>query len=130
MTQPQTSSPAVSADREPLAIATCSVLLDRLTHLVHEENALLGEPKTAFHGQHTERKTQLLRDLIVAERGCRSPIAARALSQRATALRLALSRNQTLLAVHIQAVKDVSGIIVDAIRQADSDGTYSRCGRG
>lgn len=118
-----------TVEREQLAIATCGMLLYRLTRLVQEENALLSQPKTAFCGQLTERKTQLLRDLIVAERGCKSPWAAQVLSQPAAALREELARNQRLLGVHIKAVKDVSGIIVDAIRQADSDGTYSRYGR-
>jgi hypothetical protein len=38
----------------------------------------------------------------------------------------ALRRNQRLLKVHIDAVREVSSIIVDSIRQAESDGTYSR----
>lgn len=120
---------AQQPDREQVAIANCGLLLERLTAVVAEENTLLVQPKAAFHGQLTGRKTQLLRDLAIAERACRSRAAAQLLKPKASALRAVLARNQQLLAAHIKAVNEISGIIVDALRQQDSDGTYSRYGQ-
>lgn len=130
--QPHTFSgqPAAAVtDREQLALTGCRLLLERLTQLLRDENTLLARRESGFHGQFTERKTQLLRDLMVAERGCKSPSALAALAAPARLLKETLKRNQQLLAAHIQAVKEVSDIIVDALRQAESDGTYSRGGR-
>jgi hypothetical protein len=43
-------------------------------------------------------------------------------------LREKLERNRSLLEMHYDAVREVASIIVKAIKDADSDGTYT--GRG
>lgn len=113
-------------EREAAAVANCRLVLERLRQVLDEESAALEARSLAAHGGFTERKNQLLRDLLVAQRGCASPEAGRALAPETRALRKVLERNQQLLKVHIEAVREVSAIIVDSIRQADSDGTYSR----
>jgi hypothetical protein len=40
-------------------------------------------------------------------------------------LREKLERNRAILEMHYAAVRDVASIIVKAIREAESDGTYS-----
>jgi len=40
-------------------------------------------------------------------------------------LRQKLERNRAVLEMHYEAVREVAAIIVRAIREADSDGTYS-----
>jgi hypothetical protein len=114
------------SERERGAVATCRLILERLRQVLDEESAVLASQSLAAHGPFTERKNQLLRDLLVAQRNCPSVEALAALKPQTSALQQVLKRNQQLLKVHIDAVKEVSAIIVDSIRQADSDGTYSR----
>ncbi len=113
-------------EREAGAVATARLVMGRLRQVLDEECAILqangAQPLEVF----TTRKNQLLRDLIVAQRGCTSPAALEALAPDTRSLKPALVRNQHLLKTHIDAVKGISAIIVDAIRQAESDGTYSR----
>ena len=113
------------SEREIIAIANCELLLDRLKLVVLEETDALNAGGGSFHGQFTGRKNQLLRDLLIAQRACGGSQAA-ALAPKTRSLQKLLARNQRLLKAHIDAVREVSAIIVDAIRQAESDGTYSR----
>ncbi len=118
--------PAPLSEREVGAVAVCRAVLDRLAKLLDEESHGLASRSIGGHGVFTERKNQLLRELIVAQRNCESPAAVKAMSAQTAAVQKALARNQQLLKDHIAAVREVSAIIVDSIRQAESDGTYSR----
>ncbi len=40
-------------------------------------------------------------------------------------LRSKLSRNQELLAIHLAAAREISDVLAQAMRDAESDGTYS-----
>lgn len=114
------------SEREIGAVAVARVILDRLTRLLDEESEALARRTVERHGPYTERKNQLLRELMVAQKNCASAAALAALKAQTSAVTEALRRNQGLLKVHIDAVREVSSIIVDSIRQAESDGTYSR----
>jgi hypothetical protein len=108
------------------AVAVCRVVLERLVVALEEESKGLAARTMVRHGAFTERKNQLLRELIVAQRNVTLPTAIRALSVQTAAVQKALARNQQLLKDHISAGREVSAIIVDSIRQSESDGTYSR----
>ena len=114
------------SDREAASVGNCGFLLDRLKTVIEDESAALSRRGVSYHGQFTERKNQLLRDILVAQRSCNSPRIRQALAPRAQELQQLFKRNQRLLKAHMDAVKEISSIIVDSIRQADSDGTYSR----
>lgn len=118
-----------AAGSERAALASCKLVLARLAQIVREENDHLSTRQSGDHRQFTERKTQLLRELMLAQRACRGSAAAQALKEPLQQIKQLLDRNQKLLSVHIKAVKEVSSIIVDALRRADSDGTYTRSGR-
>jgi hypothetical protein len=40
-------------------------------------------------------------------------------------LRISLEVNQRIVKMHLDAVREVSAIVADAIKEAESDGTYS-----
>lgn len=113
-------------EREVGAVAVARVVLDRLTRLLDEESDALARRSVERHGPYTERKNQLLRELMAAQKNCASAAAVDSLNAQTAAVKEALHRNQRLLKVHIEAVREVSSIIVDSIHQAESDGTYSR----
>lgn len=113
-------------EREAGAVATARLVMGRLRQVLEEECAVLQTRSAQPLEALTARKNQLLRDLIVAQRGCASPAALDVLAPDTRSLKPVLVRNQHLLKTHIDAVKEISAIIVDAIRQSESDGTYSR----
>lgn len=100
--------------------------LARLVEAVEDENASLDQQTIASHADFTDRKNQALRELMAAQR--RDAGGGDAVALRPMLLRLsgALQRNTRLLKHHIAAVGEVSDILVRALREAESDGTYSR----
>jgi flagellar biosynthesis/type III secretory pathway chaperone len=119
-------SDAALSVREAGAVATARLVLERLRVVLEEESSALATRRLPSHEIFTERKNQLLRDLLVAQRNCTTRPAVKALAPLTQALRPLLARNQQLLKAHIDAVREVSAIIVDSIRESESDGTYSR----
>lgn len=103
-----------------------SPALGRLIDVIEEENALLKDHKIVFHGSFTDRKNQALRELMAVRR--QESMAVTASRARPQLLRLqhALQENARLLKIHITAVGEISDIIVGSLREAESDGTYSR----
>ena len=108
------------------AVVACASMLDRLQTVLEEENAQLAGGTAAHHAIHAERKHQLLRELMSLQKVVEGSALKGILASRGTDLRHTLLRNRQLLTMHIDAVKEVSDIIVDAIHQSESDGTYSR----
>jgi hypothetical protein len=103
-----------------------SPALLKLIEVIEEENAVLGEHRIVFHAGFTDRKNQALRELMAAQRSesvSESALACRELLQR---LSSALRVNAGLLKLHIGAVGEISDIIIGGLRDAESDGTYSR----
>lgn len=103
-----------------------SPALLKLIEVVEEENAVLQEHKIMFHGGFTDRKNQALRELMAAQRSVSGSEAAQACSVLLRRLSAALQTNAALLKLHIAAVGEMSDIIIGDIRDAQSDGTYSR----
>jgi hypothetical protein len=103
-----------------------SPALLKLIEVIEEENVVLAEHRIVFHAGFTDRKNQALRELMAAQRSenvGESALACRELLQR---LSSALRVNSGLLKLHISAVGEISDIIIGGLRDAESDGTYSR----
>ncbi len=111
------------------ASATGSALggaIAKLLDMVEEENALLQQQQIVTHGVYTDRKNQALRELLAAQRLEMTSAArqeARPVLQR---LSQALQLNARLLKHHIAAVGEISDLIVVSLKDAESDGTYTR----
>ncbi len=108
------------------ASASLQRTLAALVLVIEEENTLLSRYDVAQHDTFTHRKNQALRELMAAQRihpgvaGCGDcqPLLAQ--------LKAGLLTNARLLQLNIQAVSAMSDIIIGAMREADSDGTYAR----
>ena len=98
----------------------------KLIEVIEEENAVLREHRIVFHAGFTDRKNQALRELMAAQRSDGLPEAARGCRTLLERLSSALRTNTALLKLHIGAVGEISDIIIGGLREADSDGTYSR----
>jgi hypothetical protein len=100
--------------------------LVRLIEVIEEENASLSEHKIVFHGGFTDKKNQALRELMAAQRS-ESPVElARTCGDLLRRLSDGLRRNAGLLKLHIGALGEISDVIIKGLREAESDGTYSR----
>lgn len=110
----------------PIPMSPLIPALQRLIEVIEEENAVLKQQRIQPHAGFTDRKNQALRELMAAQR-LDSPEhvlqASKGLLERlAAGLRL----NAGLLKLHISAVGEISDIIIGGMREAESDGTYSR----
>jgi len=111
---------------ESMAVRNCRNLIARLQAVVDDENADLSNCTIKSHASYAELKNQLLRELMVAQGHCRTPGSRQVLESAYLAIRESIVRNERLLKMHLEALNEVSGMIMDSIRQADSDGTYAQ----
>ena len=98
----------------------------KLVEVIEEENAALKRHDILCHAGFTDRKNQILRELMAAQRSEEPRQTAQACKGLLERLSAALRTNATLLKLHIGAVGEMSDIIISGLRDAESDGTYSR----
>jgi hypothetical protein len=106
--------------------ATLSPALLKLIDVVEEENAVLRAHGISLHAGFTDRKNQALRELMAVQKTIRLSSAQEACGALLRRLRGSLQENGQLLKLNIAAVGEISDIIIGSLREAESDGTYSR----
>jgi hypothetical protein len=115
---------ALAAVPQPGAVDTCLRAIERIEHLVDEETAALSVGTAADLDGFTRRKSHALLELTRALRGFDASHA-RTLEPRLKPLRDKLAANAATLRRHLDAVQEVSAVLARAIRDAESDGTYT-----
>ena len=100
--------------------------LTRLEKALDEENTALSSFQSRNLGEFSRVKTQCLLELQRPAQLSRTDIASPELTARLHTLRQKLELNRWLLALHLEAAKEISAVIMSAMRDAESDGTYSR----
>lgn len=108
------------------ATSSLSPALLKLIEVVECENAVLEEQRLVIHSGFTDKKNQALRELMAAQRSEQLPATAERARPLLERLSHALHDNARLLKLHIAAVGEISDIIIGGLREAESDGTYSR----
>jgi flagellar biosynthesis/type III secretory pathway chaperone len=103
-------------------------VMRRLMSVLDEENALLAEARDESLDPVIQKKSQLLLELMRAEKALGAERLAPPLLLEVHALKQAMQQNQKLLSLHLTAARDISDTIVTALRQHESDGTYGRHG--
>jgi hypothetical protein len=110
---------------EDAALAIILPIVDRLRHTVDAENGELARSRSVDYHSHSQRKSQGLLELnrmrAALASASANPIARAALGDLSAKLDL----NRRLLQVQLRAARTVSGILARAIREGQSDGTYS-----
>jgi hypothetical protein len=109
---------------EPQSLAFAFSLIDRLEDLLETETGSLRKYSISELKAINHRKSQCLLELVRAARTFENEPPIPALVERLAALRGALERNQAALQTHVDAVKEIAGVISDALRDGESDGTY------
>jgi hypothetical protein len=104
-----------SVDR---AIEYLGIIVDQETNALRTRAAIdLAEFNT--------RKNQALLELNRALRALDAGATSRLVASRLVDLRARLDVNRALLKTHLEAVREVASVVADAIRDSESDGTYS-----
>lgn len=100
--------------------------IERLEEAVEQETAALQTRAGIDLREFNDRKSQGLLELTRAMRHIEGTAPEPKLAKRLAQLRSKLEINSAALKMHLEAVREVSAVMADAMRDAESDGTYSR----
>jgi hypothetical protein len=100
--------------------------IERLEETVEQETAALQSRGRFDLKEFNDRKSRGLLDLTRAMRPIEGVAPDQLLVTRLASLRAKLETNSAALKLHLDAVREISAAMADAMRDADSDGTYSR----
>lgn len=109
----------------PNSVAQFRDVISRLVATLGEENRILDERQSYSLDIIVQRKSQLLLELMRAHKVMHPDVAKEFLRTDIKNLKLALVENQEKLAVHYAAAKDITEVILEVLRDNESDGTYA-----
>lgn len=99
--------------------------IGRLESIVEEETAALATGKKIDFDDFSARKSRRMLEFVRLMRAQMHLGGEIEVTQQIQRLREKLERNRSILEMHYDAVREVAGIIVKAIQEAESDGTYT-----
>ncbi|MGY8707290.1 flagellar biosynthesis protein FlgN [Bradyrhizobium sp. 18BD] len=97
----------------------------RLEAIVEEETAALSSGRKVDFDDFSARKSRSMLEFVRLMRARMHLGAEVEVTEEIQRLREKLERNRSLLEMHYDAVREVASIIVKAIKDAESDGTYT-----
>ena len=101
-------------------------VVERLEGVIDAETRMLAAGGTADIAEATRQKRQGFLELSRLMKTMERTIPSQDILTRLASFRTKLEANDAKLRVHLQAVRAVNALIVDVMREAESDGTYSR----
>jgi hypothetical protein len=125
---PALASPTTPRARPAVPAATLTALIraiERIEDLLDEETAALRSYRAIDLVSFIRRKSQGLLELTRAARALNGYDVGPAITDRLEGLKDKLERNQAVLQLHLEAVREVAELLTKAARDAESDGTYS-----
>ena len=112
-------------DSGPMRDAFVEKVIDRLEEIVEAETQALRNRTRVDLNDFNHRKSQALLELSRATRQGDGASLGEPLRARLSGLRARLETNRAVLSLHLEAVREISSIVAETIRQAESDGTYT-----
>jgi hypothetical protein len=100
--------------------------VQRLGEIVDQETQALRNRAAIDLNDFNDRKNHALLELTRGLRHLEGRANNQALLSQLGGLHRKLEVNRTVLKMHLEAVREISTALSDAIRDADSDGTYSQ----
>src|SRR3954451_18534361 len=97
----------------------------RLENIVEEETVALTTGNKVDFDEFSARKSRGMLEFVRLMRARMHLGGEVEVTTQVQRLRQKLERNRAVLEMHYDAVREVAAIIVKAVREADSDGTYS-----
>jgi hypothetical protein len=107
------------------AAAALLPILDRLRGIVEQENLELSRGMPVDYQGHSRRKNQVLLELTRMKVSLASARLNPAVEGALSDLSSKLDRNGRLLGAQLKAARTIASIVARAIREGQSDGTYS-----
>jgi hypothetical protein len=117
------AGPAMEDERRSHAALIGAI--ERLEETVDQETAALRSRQAVDLKEFSNRKTHGHLELSRAMRPFEGTRMGPAVLERLAGLRSKLETNGAVLALHLEAVREIATILSDAIRESESDGTYS-----
>ena len=112
-------------DAAPASFAAVFKAIARLEEAIDSETLALRNRARVDLNDFNARKSQGLLELNRALRQLDQPVTDAAVLAGLAGLRGKLDANRAVLRVHLEAVREIANLVADAIRDAESDGTYS-----
>lgn len=103
-------------------------VIARVEAVVDQETALLRENRAVQLAEFNMRKQQALLELNRVLRNVSQVDLKRLERDSVARLVRKLEENRQLLAHHLRAMDEISALVSRALQEAESDGTYGRCG--
>ncbi|WP_131869553.1 MULTISPECIES: flagellar biosynthesis protein FlgN [unclassified Bradyrhizobium] len=97
----------------------------RLASIVEEETAALATGRKIDFDDFSARKSRSMLEFVRLMRARMHLGSEVEITEEIQRLREKLERNRSILEMHYDAVREVASIIVKAIKEAESDGTYT-----
>lgn len=97
----------------------------RLESIVEEETVALATGKKIDFDDFSARKSRSMLEFVRLMRARMHLGGETEITEEIQRLRQKLERNRAILEMHYDAVREVATIIVRAVKEAESDGTYS-----
>ena len=101
-------------------------VIERLEVTIVGETRALKAHRHGDLGDFTRQKRQGFLELNRLTRAMQNTIPSQDVIARLASFRRTLDANDSVLSTHLRAVSEVTDIIVRVMRDAESDGTYSR----
>ena len=112
-------------DSAALAPALLKSAIERLEDIIDQETAALQRRTAVDLNGFNDRKSHGLVELTRAMRHFEATPPDQTLVASLTTLRAKLEVNSAVLKMHLDAVREVSTVVAEAMQNADSDGTYA-----
>lgn len=108
--------------------SSLQTVLSRLNFFIEQETEEIGSNKKFDFKASSEKKSRLLFELNKASRLADHTSMNETLISELQRLRKALKINEAKIRIHLSALRDVSDILVNIIKDENTDGTYSNLG--
>lgn len=114
-----------SAAPTGVAVEPIIAIVRRLIEVLNQETEQLERNEVDNLSHFIDQKSRSLLDLNRALSEQESPADVPGLDDELVRLRQAFDSNREMLGIHMASVQEITEVIATAMRQADSDGTYS-----
>jgi hypothetical protein len=104
-------------------------ILDVLLACVRDETEAIRRSLAFDLKSSNAVKSRLLYELSRASRGIDAGSLQSGSKEKLLLLKTELLRNAQIVGAHLSAVKEIAGLMIDAARREEADGTYSRPGQ-
>jgi hypothetical protein len=116
---------ALPAPATPATVGAFLRAIERVEEVIDPETHALRHGESIDLAEFNRRKSHGLLELTRGIRNLNGPEAEEAIARRLRPLRAKLDENGALLRRHLDAVHEISNVLSRAIRDGESDGTYS-----